>query len=238
MPFQINVLDGPLAPERRAVLTTVLVAHGAEPELADLVSTMMPGKVAEVGSAAESDRLVSALTRTGFEARVSGAAAPVFAPPAPAIVSSPLTAEAPHAGAGIRRAAIALFGVGLIGLALVVAMRFKTPEAPENTAPRETAPPRVSQEASSLMSAENTGGFQYTQAWVTSSQPGYVNVRAWGSINATVTGQLDNGQVVYTDRCDYVASENKTWCRTNATGELGWISKLNLVEVEPPGGSF
>lgn len=107
MPFRIDVLDAALAPERQRALADVLAAHGVEPELADLVSAMTPGTVAEVGEAAARDRLVTALAAAGFAVRAGGTGLPVpSTKQAVTCVEPPLPVVQPNVSGGAVRAVV------------------------------------------------------------------------------------------------------------------------------------
>lgn len=219
MPFRIDVLDPGLTPERQAALVDVLVAHGVEREVADLVCAMTPGTVAEVATVSERDRLTSDLMHAGFGVRVAGSA-PVSAP------VDLLPAEADGgATAGTGPSPLAqLLGIvlGLLVALGLVALMVREPDA-EQAGDAPADPP---------VAADGK------QQWVTASMAGYVNVRSWPSIGAAVIGQVGNGQVVYTDECTYVAAENKTWCRSAIIGSVGWISQRNLQAADPSASSF
>lgn len=108
MPFRIDVLDAALSPERQATLAAVLVRDGGvEPELADLVSAMTPGTVAEVATANARDRLVASLAAAGFGVRAGGTASAAPAGrPAVARVVHPVPLVQPDAGGSAVRAVV------------------------------------------------------------------------------------------------------------------------------------
>ncbi len=242
MPFRIDVLDPALTPERRAALAGVLVAHGVEREVADLVCAMTPGTVAEVGTESHRDRLTSALMESGFGVRVASTDAPAgHSRVAPDEAPDPVVAR-PPGRSPIPRTALIISGffACLLGIVWASTTLGTDTSADVDTTVTETpalplpvdATPMAEDDATMMESSPNE------QSWVTSSPTGYVNVREWGSIHAPVVNQINNGNVITTDRCDYAAAENKTWCRSSVNGVAGWIGQVNLRVAGSPESSF